>query len=641
MIIATAGHVDHGKTLLVKALTGIDTDRLPEEKKRNLTIDLGFAYHPVDEHRTIGFIDVPGHERFVRNALCGLAGTDFVLFVIAADDGPMPQTREHLAIIDLMGISRGAIALTKVDRVAPERMEEVRSEIAVLFASTTMRGAPIFPVSALSGQGIPQLAEHLAIAARETPPRTPRGNFRLPIDRAFDVVGAGFVVTGTVFSGLVRVGDQVQIAGRDMRLRVRGIHAQNADAEQGVAGQRCALNLTGSDLRKSMIERGDWVVAAGCPDPVRKFDARVRVLPGLAGGLAHWTPVHVHVGAADATGRVAVLEGERIEPGGNALVQISLEHPIGAVHGDRLILRDQSARFTIGGGHIVDIFPPLRGRSKPERVAWLRAMALAAPAEALSALLANSSSGIDLGVFAANRNLTSSEMAEIETAIAMQVIASGSTRIAFSHKSWKRLCANVIARMKSWHEANPGVPGIGETEILRDTEIRLDRDVAGAIAGELVHQGLLVRNEHGVRLPDHKATLQPADAAMWTRVEVVLRDGGLRPMTLREISEAARIPPRQLESFLLRVGRHGLIVRISENRYTTPAAVRDLALMFEDLSREAPDGIVSVASFRDRSEIGRNMAIEILEYFDKRRFTQRKQDGREVLQTADKVFVRG
>lgn len=247
---AAHGVIDHGKTLLIKALTGVDTDRLPEEKKRNLTIDLGFAYLPLNDAETIGFIDVPGHEKFIRNMLCGVAGIDFVLFIVAADDGPMPQTLEHLAILDLLGVSRGAVALTKIDRVEEVRAVEVSEEIDELFADTSLAGIPVFPVSAITGDGVDAVKQHLLDAAADMPPRPATGNFRLAIDRSFDVVGAGLVVTGTVFSGKIHTSSPARVLGADMDIRLRGIHAQNTESETGQAGQRCALNLAGTNLDK-------------------------------------------------------------------------------------------------------------------------------------------------------------------------------------------------------------------------------------------------------------------------------------------------------------------------------------------------------------------------------------------------------
>src|SRR5687768_3028091 len=281
MIVATAGHIDHGKTSLVKALTGVDADRLPEEKKRGMTIDLGFAYVA-----GIGFVDVPGHERFVHNMLAGVSGIDLALLVVAADDGPMPQTREHLAILQLLGVPRVAVALTKLDRVAPERAAEVAREISVL-----LPGAPVFPVCAVSGEGIPRLAEFLNDTSKNVSQRSLKGNFRLSVDRCFSIAGAGLVVTGTALSGEVAVGAEVRALLAGSGARVRAIHAHNAPAQRGRAGQRLALNLAGLE-GKAPIARGDWIVAGGVPGPVRRFDARLR---GLGGPLKHWTPVHLHL----------------------------------------------------------------------------------------------------------------------------------------------------------------------------------------------------------------------------------------------------------------------------------------------------------------------------------------------------------
>ena len=638
MIIATAGHVDHGKTLLVKALTGVDTDRLPEEKTRNLTIDLGFAYLPIEGQETVGFIDVPGHERFIRNALCGLAGSDFVLFVVAADDGPMPQTEEHLAIIDLLGVAQGAVALTKTDRVSAERVQEVADEITILFSGTTLQDVPILPVSAHTGDGIAALRSHLLQAATEIPAREVCNTFRLAVDRAFDVVGAGFVVTGTVFSGRVNVGETVKALGLDSALRVRGIHAQNTKSETGQAGQRCALNLTGLDLRKDLIGRGSWIAGDRAPGPVPKFDAELRVLKSEVRALAHWTPVHIHLGAAEVTGRVAVLEGRGIEAGKTGLVQLVLDRPMAAVHGDSFIIRDQSARRTIGGGRVLDIFPPRRGRAKPERIAWLSAMTSADAGPALIKVLELSPLGVDLDQFAANWNLTEAELDAIGRPDGARMITTDTSRLVFSDQHWSALRAAVLERLEDWHKKNPGTVGLGENQILAGTGIKLPKSAAVAIAAELVNEGAIAKEGLGVRLPSHKAQLQPADVRIWGGVEAALADSGLRPLTVTQISQETKVNVRLLEAFLGRASRHGLVVRISKTRVATPSVLRELAQITQDLARRADDDLVSVVAFRDASGVGRNVAIEVLEFFDRQRFTHRVGDGRKVLQDVAKVF---
>jgi len=639
MIIATAGHVDHGKTLLVKALTGVDTDRLPEEKKRNLTIDLGFAYLGSEASRqTIGFIDVPGHERFVRNALCGLAGTDFVLLVIAADDGPMPQTREHLAIVDLLGVARGAVALTKCDRASAERIEEVSGEIRELLQSTSLADIPIFPVSALEGIGVSELKEHLEAAAAATPPRPADGNFRLAVDRRFDVTGAGMIVTGTVFSGHIAVGDNVRVLAPSLSARVRGIHAQNTASKTGRAGQRCALNITGADINKDVVARGDWITMADAPAPVAKFDAELRVLESESRSLKHWTPVHVHLGAAETTGRVAVLQDQSVEPGGTALAQLVLEQPIGAVAGNRFIIRDQSARRTIGGGRVIDIFPPGRGRAKPERIALLEAMRNRDHTEALTALMDQSVGGVDLERFRINRNLTREELNTIESGVEARIATASTTRIAFAPTAWTRLRDGVAATLKRWHAEDPAARGWSARKILSGAGIVTSDDAARAIAEELARDTIISRSGADFRLPSHTATLSAPDQALWELVEPALKDAGSRPMTARELEEVIGKPHRDIERFLGRAGRQNLVIRISKTRYATPDQLLTLARVAATLSCEAPDRLFSAAQYRDASGIGRNLCIEILEFFDQQRFTHRTGNARSVLVSPEDKF---
>jgi selenocysteine-specific elongation factor len=382
MIVGTAGHVDHGKTALVRALTGVDTDRLKEEKARGISIDLGFAYVPCPDGSVMGFIDVPGHERFVHNMLAGATGIDLVLLVVAADDGVMPQSLEHLAIVDLLGVRRGLVALTKVDLVSAERRAEVRAEIASLLAGTALDGAEIVEVSTVSGEGIGGLHAGLDDAASAMMERAICGRFRLAVDRSFTLTGAGTVVTGTVLSGSIAVGNEVLISPLGKPARVRSIHAQNRPAERGRAGERCALNLTGDGITKDAIHRGDVVLDPSLHAPAIRIDARLRVLTSEAKAIANWMPVRVHCGAAEIGGRIVPLGDAPLGPGGEGWVQLVLEHPIAVCAADRFILRDTSAQRTIGGGTLVDLRAPARKRSTPERLAQIAALAEANAADA-------------------------------------------------------------------------------------------------------------------------------------------------------------------------------------------------------------------------------------------------------------------
>jgi selenocysteine-specific elongation factor len=639
MIIATAGHVDHGKTLLVKALTGVDTDRLPEEKKRGMTIDIGFAYLPIESSETVGFVDVPGHERFIHNMLAGVAGIDFALFIIAADDGPMPQTREHLAILDLLGIANGAVALTKIDRVTAMRVQEVQEEIASLFSPTTLARSPVFPVSAITGDGVEDLKTHLLKEARDWRPRKPAGNFRLAVDRCFSISGAGLVVTGTVFTGSLSAGSPVRVLRAGLTLRARVIHAQNAPSPTGQAGQRCAINLAGSGLKHELIERGDWVVTGDVTEPVAKFDARLRVLKNELRPMAHWTPVHVHLGAADVTGRVAILQGASIAPGREALVQIVLDRPTGALYGDGLIIRDQSAQRTIGGGRVIDIFPPIRGRSKPERLAFLTAMDNDDPAAAFVTLLHAAPRGLDLARFSQNRNLTEKEAAKLFTGASTKSVATPSSMRGFSPENWNRLKKALVEALTSLHRRTPAaIPN--EEGVLLEAGLRLPKEIAALLMAESTKEGVIVRSASGVRLSTHVAQLSPADAALWKRTELLLNEIILRPPSLHEIASALGMEIQKTEAFLVRVARFGLLVRVAENRFFSLAGLRTLAQLTEEIAA-ANQGSVTGGALRDRTGIGRTLAIEVLEYFDRIKFTRRTGNEHHVLRPARGAFGDG
>jgi selenocysteine-specific elongation factor len=630
MIVATAGHVDHGKTSLVKALTGVDTDRLPDEKRRGLTIDLGFAYLPLAAGPVIGFVDVPGHERFIHNMLCGVSGVDFVLLVVAADDGPMPQTIEHLAIVDQLGVRRGAVALTKVDRVPPERVADVARQVQALIAPTLLAEAPFYPLSSVSGEGVDALKIALERAARALDVRDTQGNFRLAVDRSFTVAGAGLVVTGTVVSGTIAVGASVRALLAGVEARVRAIHGQNRKAERGRAGERCALNLAGTELGRAQIVRGDWIVAGNVPPPVRRLDARLRILGGEAKPFKHWTPVHVHLGAAHATGRVALLENEALAPGTSGRVQLVLEDPIGALRGDRFIVRDQTARRTLGGGIVIDVFPPPRGRAKPERLAYLGAMERDDDAKALSTLLGESASGLDLARFSANRNLSADAAAHLFERVPMQSVPNAAGPLGFAPARWAALRETALATLEAWHRRLPDSVGPPEDRILDGSGVRLSRAAVAALVAELARDGGLVREGLGVRLPQHRPQLSPADHALWQRLAPQLEKNAMRPPSIAELAVALGQNPKPLESALSRLARQGFIIRLSKTRFCLPATLRRLEQIAVEEARTS--GTITAAAYRDRSGIGRNLTIEVLEYFDRIRFTRRTGDSHVLVQ---------
>ena len=638
MIIATAGHVDHGKTALIKALTGVDTDRLPEEKARGLSIDLGFAYVDLEGGRVLGFIDVPGHERFIRNMLAGVTGIDFALLVIAADDGVMPQTEEHLAILDLLGVTNGAVVVTKTDRVERERVAEVVGQVGDLLAGTGLAGRAVFPLSAVTGAGVAELRAHLEDAAKALAPRLADGNFRLAVDRRFTVAGAGLVVTGTVFSGKVKRGDMLVLSPQGIDVRVRAIHAERRQSETASAGQRAALNITGADLKKITLGRGDWLLAAAAHGPSRRIDARIRVLASENRALRHFTPVHVHLGAAHLTGRVAVLIGRAIAPGESGLVQLVLDQPLVAARGDGLILRDQSARRTIAGGVVVDPLAPARGRARPSRLRYLAAMELGDAAVALGDLLAGLPGGLALDRFARAWNLTPGEAADLWDRVEMVRAGDARAPIALAPEHWEAHRVSVMDALKLSHARAPHTPGISGHALRRALPQRIDQQVFDAVIEDLLRDGMVRRDRGLLRLPGHRAELTPGEAAMWQKVRPLLEDADLRPPMVADLAAALELETGAVKSFLLRAQKLGLVLRMSENHFFPLPTIVRLAEMAETLAAGTPDGLFTAAAYRDHSGIGRNLAIRLLEFFDRSGFTRRVRDDRRVLKPAAEVF---
>lgn len=623
MIIGTAGHIDHGKTALVKALTGVDADRLAEEKARGITIDLGYAYTPLADGEILGFVDVPGHEKFVHNMLAGATGIDFALLVVAADDGPMPQTLEHLQILDLLGIRSGAVALTKTDLVDPDRIAHVVGEIRALLDGTGLEGSPVFPVSAATGAGVAELHSHLEIVAASLGARTVRGGFRLAVDRCFTVAGAGTVVTGTVFSGRVAVGEKLLLSPSGRPVRVRGIHAQNRAAEAGLAGQRCALNL--ADVEKREVQRGDWVLAPELHLPTTRLDVRLRLLASETRPLKHWTPVHVHLGAFHAMARVALLQDAPLEPGGSALAQLVLDKPTCAVNGDRCILRDASARRTLAGGRVLDAQPPARGRRTAQRLEILSAWEQTEPRAMLQALLAVSPNGVDLRGFSANANLTSHEADDLCRNLDLRR-AEAPRPIAFAPGHWTRLKLAVIETLGKEHEEVPDSLGLNAEQLRLRTAPRLGRAAFAQVLAELLEEEQCAREGSWWHLPGHEIALSEKDENLWRRIAPLLREHPFQPPRVRDIARAESLDEAAVRKLLIMAARMGRVYRIAHDHYFDQTAVAALADIIRDLARKAPDGTVTAAAFRNRIGTGRKLAIHILEYFDRVGLTRRMDD---------------
>ena len=645
MIVGTAGHIDHGKTSLVKVLTGIDADRLAEEKIRGITIDLGYAYQPLPDGGVLGFVDVPGHEKFIHNMLAGATGIDYVLLAVAADDGPMPQTLEHLAILDLLGLTEGVVALTKIDRVDAARRAAAIDDVERLLAATSCcAGYTLVPVSTVTGEGVADLQAQLcAAAASLTPKRRIDGHFRLAIDRSFTLAGIGTIVTGTVFAGQVAVGDRLTISPLGIEVRVRSLHAQNRAAELGGPGQRCALNLVAAQLERRAITRGQWLLGTPLHAPSQRLDGRMKLLPGETRPIRHWTPVHVHLAASHVNGRLALLEGERLKPGASALVQLVLDEPIGALHGDRFIVRDQSAQRTLGGGIVLDAFPPLRGRRKPPRLALLRALDVASPTDALSRLLELQTNGVDVDWFRQLHNLSDAVLAQMMSALPLRAFkpaggAKAGPALAFSTAHWLRCAGQIQAWLATYHVRDPDSPGARLDQLRAALSDKPAIAVVSAILDQLIESGAVARTGSRFHLAGHKVRLSAAEQALWEHAQPSLIAAGLTPPRVAELAQRLSAKEELLRQLFIKLARMGLLHPVRREVFFLPQTVTRLAAQTEQLAQRHPEGIVTVGPFRTQTGLNRNLGIPVLEYFDRVGFTWRCKDGRRLRRSSAAVF---
>ena len=599
MIIATAGHVDHGKTTLLQAITGVNADRLPEEKKRGMTIDLGYAYWPQPDGRVLGFIDVPGHEKFLSNMLAGVGGIDHALLVVACDDGVMAQTREHLAILQLTGNPQLTVALTKADRVEEARIDEVRQEVLAALSEDGFKDVALFVTVATEGRGIDALRNHLQqIPSRE---QASHHRFRLAIDRAFTVKGAGLVVTGTALSGEVNVGDTLWLTGVNKPMRVRGLHAQNQPVEQAHAGQRIALNIAG-DAEKDQLNRGDWLLADAPPEP----SERIIVSLQTHTPLTQWQPLHIHHAASHITGRVSLLE--------NDLAELVFDSPLWLADNDRLVLRDISARETLAGARVVMLDPPRRGKRKPEYLQWLAA--LAQTRDDKSALDIHLERGaVDLAAFAWARQL-SGEGLRLLTQEPGFIQAGNSLLNAPVAARWQR---KVLSTLATYHEQHQDEPGPGR-ERLRRMALPMEDDALVLLLIENMRESGVIASHHGwLHLPEHKAGFTAEQDAVWQKVAALFGD---EPWWVRDLARETNTDEQLMRQVLRHAAQQGMIVAIVKDRYYR----NDRIVAFANLIRELDQarGSTCAADFRDRLNVGRKLAIQILEYFNRIGFTRRR-----------------
>jgi selenocysteine-specific elongation factor len=626
MLVATSGHIDHGKTALVRALTGVETDRLPEERARGISIDLGFAYWRPEPGLTIGFIDVPGHERFVRNMLAGVSAVDFALLVVAADDGVMPQTIEHLEILDLLGISRGVVAITKCDRAAPERIAEVAADIRALLADTSLAQAPIVEICALDGRGIAALSAMLLEAAKADERGGPNDRqFRLAIDRAFSVTGAGTVVTGTIVDGGVKVGDRLAVATAGLETRVRGLQSGGLSVETAGAGERCAVNIAGIDV--ASVHRGDWLCGQGMGRPTSRIEARVGILASAANPLRHNAPLHLHLGTADLIAR-ALIRGQReIPPGGEALVHLVLDTPATCCTGDRLVLREASGRRTIGGGRVIDPFAPDSRRKDASRHAVSAALELGGPAAALAGLRTIPGHEIDLDHFAACFNLGVEAARRLCDAHGWTVLKGGRL-LALPQERIEAARHQLTGLLATLHREQPDMAGLCARDLRKALQPPPSGQAFQLLLKDMLAGGEIEASGALYRLAGHTAVFSPADRAMWQQVVPWLEERAPHPFTVAELVAELRTGEAAVKAMLFRRVHNGDVWRVTDKRYMLAGHVRHLADAAVALAASTAPAGFTAAQFRDATGLGRTFIIQLLEFFDSIGVTARRGDER-------------
>jgi len=618
MIIGTAGHIDHGKTSLVKALTGVDADRLPEEKARGMTIDLGFAYVPNALNEIVGFVDVPGHEKFVHTMAAGAVGMDHGLLVVAADDGIMPQTREHLRILDLLGVAGLTVVITKADMVDDARARQVRDEVASYVSQTRFGHVDSHVVSTRQGQGLPALKQALFALAVEQPLEH-ANYFRLAIDRVFVVKGLVVAVTGAVIAGQVRVGDTVTLAHAALEVRVRSIHAQNQNAEVASVGQRCGLILTGVEL--AQVQRGDWLLAPQFNRLTSRLDCLLRVPNDGERSLKDGERVLLHHGCEHVAARLILLETNELLPGQTGFAQCVLDRTLPFCWHDRIVLRDGSARITLAGAQVLDIAPPVRARKTPERLETLRVLCQSSAAAVLDTLLRTSLVPIALEHWALAMNRDPRQLVEsLDEPIAV-TLKVAQVELVLGTRAHTTLTERLRCSLVAFHTAEPDEPGVALERLRRMALPFLDASAFKAWAQYQVDTGVITLSGSFAHMPEHRVTLSGAEQILWEKILPKMLELGFDPPWVRDLALSVAANEDSLRTLLKKQARTSLVVQLVKDLFYPHATMVALADVLRGLLQI--HGAVSVVQFRDATALGRKRAIQVLEAFDRIGLTRR------------------
>jgi selenocysteine-specific elongation factor len=631
VIVGTAGHIDHGKTALVKSLTGIDADRLKEEKQRGITIDIGFAHLTLDSKTTVGFIDVPGHERFIKNMLAGVGGIDLVMLVIAADESVMPQTREHLDICSLLHIRQGFTVLTKIDKVDSEIADLAEIEVREFLKGSFLERSPIMRVSSHTGEGIPQLIQTLREMIKNTGPKDTSDVFRLPIDRCFTMKGFGTVVTGTLIAGHVQKEEEVEILPMQRLTRVRGIQVHGQAASEAVAGQRTALNLQGIDVAD--VQRGMVLTVPGLFTPTSMLDCHIELLRSAPAPIESRKRIRFHIGTAELMAYLVLLGPDRLEPGNSAFVQIRLEEPAFALPGDRFIIRQYSPMITIGGGEILDAQPEKHRRSDERAIERLRIFKDGGADEAILRVLEEAGlQAVELRELAARRGIAPARTKDQLMAMAKTGrlrILTDNPMVVVSAAAFKNVAEAAAVAVKRFHETNPLVQGIGREELKArqfgdSSNLVFQAVLDKLVADKKISVAMDIIHEFGRRV-----TLSADEEQMRTQLLERFRSLGLQVPPPDEVIATLKLDRVTAKKILLLMMKANLLVKISEEMVIDRENLDKLIAGVRALKSKSSK--LGVAEFKDLTGVSRKYAIPLLEYLDRQRVTRRAGDERTIL----------
>jgi selenocysteine-specific elongation factor len=629
--LGTAGHIDHGKTSLVKAITGSDTDRLKEEKERGITIELGFAHLDLPSGQQLGVVDVPGHEKFVKNMVAGATGIDIVAMVIAADEGVMPQTREHMEICTLLGVRYGLVALTKVDLVDEEMLELAQEDIREFTRGSFLENAPVIPVSAATGQGLPELVQALDGLSRQVPVRPPSSLFRLPVDRVFTMKGFGTVITGTLVSGKVQVGDSIMVYPAGTSSKVRGIQVHNHSVPAAEAGMRTAINFQGLD--KEVVNRGDVLSSPQGLKPSHMIDVQFHYLASGGKPMKNRTRVRFHTGTSEILGNLILLEDDELKPGGTTVAQLRLDAPVAIVKGDHYVVRSYSPVRTIEGGQILNPIPPKHKRFNPAIIQGLKGILSSDPETLIGFHL--EASGHAGACFADLRLMTSLTDKQLEAALqgmmsARTIIQMDKEARTFVHKkSFDTLVKEAAEHLKGYHQVFPLKSGMLKEELKSKFPSDTDVKLFNLVLNQMIKDNVIVQEEKTVRLKSHKVSLAADEATLRRQMLKIFKDSGLQPPFFRDIAETLKSEPAQAKDVLNLLIEEGLIIRTKDDLFFHAEAIADLKQRLVKFLEQ--QGEMNPSQFKDMTGgASRKFLIPLLEYFDSKNVTLRVGDVRKL-----------